>query len=209
MVVDDMIPILYSVNEKEYLTEGLGALSDAISCYVTEERNGMFELEMQYPVEGIHFEQISHSAQIMADAADGVTGQIFRVYKITKPLNGIVTIKAQHVSYQMSHIPVDPFTANTAAEALQGLKLHAVEDCPFEFWTDKSTTATYKQTIPESIRARLGGQAGSILDVYGGEYEWDNYTIKLHAKRGNDNGVVLRYGKNITDITQEENIENT
>ena len=84
-----------------------------------------------------------------------------------------------------------------------------METNPFTVWTDKETSATYKQTLPASFRSQLGGVQGSILDVYGGEYEFDNYTVKLHASRGADNGVTLRYGKNITDIKQEENIENT
>lgn len=200
---------LYSPATTDFTTNGIGQLSSAISCFVEEKRNGSYELEMQYPVDGVHFSDIQHSCLIMAKPADGKAEQPFRIYKITKPLNKRVTVKARHISYQTSHIPVAPFTAASCAQALNGLKSNAAEACPFEFWTDKSTTANFSVEEPSSIRSRLGGTRGSILDTYGGEYEWDGYTIKLHENRGSDKGVTLRYGKNITDITQEENIENT
>ncbi|MBP3891462.1 MAG: phage tail protein [Solobacterium sp.] len=204
-----MIPILYDPNVDNFQNDGIGALTDAISCVVTEERNGIFELQLTYPVNGIHQEAIVHSSIIKAKANETSSNQLFRVYSISKPINGIITVSAQHISYQLSYIPVKPFTATTATRALNGLKNNAVEDCPFSFWTDITTTANYAQDKPESLRSRLGGQQGSVLDVYGGEYEWDNYTVKLHSHRGEDSGAVLAYGKNITDIEQEESIANT
>lgn len=204
-----MIPILYSPTETNFTTNGLGGLADCISCEVTEERNGAYTMEIVYPIDGLHFSDIAHSSIIKVIPSDGATEQLFRVYKISKPLNGKVTIEAEHISYQLSFIPVSPFTASNCAGALSGMVSHSMEANPFTVWTDKETSATYKQTLPASFRSQLGGVQGSILDVYGGEYEFDNYTVKLHASRGADNGVTLRYGKNITDIKQEENIENT
>ena len=204
-----MIPILYSPAETNFTTNGLGGLADCISCEVTEERNGAYTMQIVYPIDGLHFSDIAHSSIIKVIPSDGATEQLFRVYKISKPLNGKVTIEAEHISYQLSFIPVSPFTASNCAGALSGLVNHSMETNPFTVWTDKETSATYKQTLPASFRSQLGGVQGSILDVYGGEYEFDNYTVKLHASRGADNGVTLRYGKNITDIKQEENIENT
>lgn len=204
-----MIPILFSPSATTYTTNGIGRLSDMISCEVTEERNGIFELTAVVSIDSPHYSSIVHSAIIAAVPYDGGGIQPFRIYKISRPINGKVTINAQHNSYQLSHIPVRPFTASTVSAALAGLKSNSMQTNPFTFWTDKSTSATYTQTKPESIRARLGGQSGSILDVYGGEYEWDGWTVKLWNNRGSDNGVTLRYGKNITDIKQEENIENT
>ena len=204
-----MTPLLFAPNTTIFNTNGIGALADAVSCIVTEERNGMFELEMQYPITGLHYSEIALSSIILAVPGDGRTRQPFRIYKITKPLNGIVTVYAQHISYQLSHIPCMPFSAGSAGLALAGFKTYAAEACPFEFWTDVTTVGNYSQVIPASIRSRLGGVEGSILDTYGGEYEWDGYTVKLHAARGADNGVTLRYGKNITDLTQEENISST
>lgn len=204
-----MIPILYAADANNFTSNGLGGLTDAISCTVTEVRNGEYTLEMVYPIEGLHYSEITYSSIIKVTPADGAGAQLFRVYKISKPLNGKVTIEADHISYQLSFIPCAPFTANNAAGAMAGLKSNSLETNPFTFWTDKNTSADYSQTTPDSIRSRLGGVEGSILDVYGGEFEFDNYTVKLHNNRGADRGVTLRYGKNIIDIKQEENISKT
>ena len=207
-----MIPTLYAPGATTFTTNGRGRLSDAISCYVEENRNGSYELEMVYPVDGIHFSDITHSCIITAKPADGKDKQPFRIYRISSPIDGKVTINAEHISYQLTHIPVNPIeTEQTAcAQALQALKTNAAEPCPFTFWTDKSSQGSFYVKEPKSIRAKLGGTEGSILDAFGGgEYEWDGYTVKLYQHRGADNGVTLRYGKNITDIEQELNIANT
>jgi phage minor structural protein len=203
-----MIPILFPATETMFDTQGLGALTDAISCLVTEERNGMFELTMQYPMSGIHFEDITDRSIIYAIPSPYRLPQPFRVYRITKPMNGIVTVYAQHLTYDLSGVPLNPFTAANAPDAMAGLQSNAAVDSPFMFWTDKDTVAQFSVNIPSATRAVLGGQTGSILDVYGGEYEWDKYTVKLHGQRGQDNGVVIRYGKNLTDIEQDRNISN-
>lgn len=204
--------ILYAPGTTEFNTNGIGQLSDAVSCIVEEKRNGSYELEMVYPVDGIHFSEIEHSCIITAKPADGKDPQPFRIYSIRKPIGGKATIKAEHISYQLTHIPVDqiaePLTSPSAA--LAALKAAAAESCPFTFWTDKTSTGTFAVKEPGSLRSKLGGTQGSILDAFGGgEYEWDGYTVKLHQNRGLDHGVVLRYGKNITDIEQEASIENT
>lgn len=203
-----MIPILFSADATSFNNNGLGALADCTSCKVTEKRNGEYILTMQYPLDGIHFKDIQKSCIIWVKPSDGANNQAFRIYKTKKPINGIVTIEAEHISYQLSMIPTMPFTAESASAALQGLKTNAAEPCPFFFYTDKQTIATYTQDQPASIRSRLGGVSGSILDVYGGEYEFDNYDVHLWANRGSDRGVTIRYGKNLIDLKQEENIQN-
>lgn len=204
-----MIPKLFAPSATSFTTNGIGSLTELISCEVTEERNGIYELEAQISIEARHYSEITHSAIIGAVPCDGGTVQGFRIYKITRPINGIVTIKARHISGQLSNIPVRPFTAANVGAALAGLKNNSMQTNPFTFWTDKSTVAAYNQTKPESVRARLGGQEGSVLDVFGGEYEWNNWTVRLWNNRGQDRAVTLMYGKNITDVRQEENIENT
>ncbi|MBQ6905330.1 MAG: phage tail protein [Spirochaetia bacterium] len=204
-----MIPILFSENATSFTTNGIGRLSDANKCIVKEERNGAYELEMEYPVTGAHYSEITVSKIIHAVPADGKYAQPFRIYKTEKLISGRIRVYAEHITYQANHIPVMPFEANSAASAMAQLQSNAVGPNPFTLWTDLQTTGHYVQEEPESIRARLGGQEGSILDLYGGEYEWDNYTIKLHQNRGQDRGVVLRYGKNLTDLSQENNITTT
>lgn len=201
-----MKPILFPSTATEFTTQGLGALSDAISCIVTEERNGMYELEMQYPQSGIHFSEIQNRCIVYAIPSPYREAQPFRVYRITRPINGIATIYAQHISYDLAGIPVNPFTAGSAAEALSGMASHTAVESPFSFWTDKSTTANFSVLVPSASRSVLGGVEGSILDVYGGEYLFDKFFVRLYNQRGNDNGVVIRYGKNLTDVEQDANI---
>jgi phage minor structural protein len=198
-------PILYSATETNYDNNGIGILSACVSCEVTEEANGAFELAMTYPMDGVHFAEIGDRAIIKAKADQFRDPQLFRVYAISRPMSGVVTVLAEHISYDLSGIPVKPFSANSASASLAGLKNNSVIDCPFEFWTDKDTVSKFSVTNPASIRSRLGGADGSILDVYGGEYEFDNYTVKLHNNRGENRGVSIRYGKNLTDIQQDQN----
>ena len=204
-----MIPILYENNETEFNDNGLGRLSDAISCKVDEEANGAYELVMQYSITGKHFNKIQNTRIIFAQPSDGKDPQPFSIYKITKPLNGICTIYAEHLSYRMNFIPVMPFTAANCQLALQGMKTNAAEDCPFEFWTDKEIDTPYTLTEPALMRGKLGGEENSILSVYKGEYEWDRWTVKLWTHRGQDNGISIQYGKNLTSLEQEESIAET
>ncbi len=182
---------------------------DVISCKVTEERNGSYELTMTYPLSGQHFKDLELSRIIKAVPSYKTDPEPFRIYAISKPLNGIVKVSAEHISYQLSHIPVTPFEASNVVEAMDNLKKYSAEDNPFSFWTSKETQAKMAFTVPTSCRALLGGVEGSILDTYKGEYEFAGYTVKLHQNRGSNKGVTIRYGKNLTDLKQEESIANT
>ena len=208
-----MKPILFGKNDTTFTTNGLGRL-DCLSCEVVEERNGMYELTLVIAETALHASEIEMSSIIVAKPSHGASLQPFRVYKITKPINGRFAVYAQHISYQLSYIPTMPFTVAASASAcnstLQALKSNAAETCPFTFWTNVTTVASYSQATPASIRSRLGGVEGSVLDQFGGEYEWDGYYVKLWSHRGlTVPAVTLRYGKNITDIEQEEAISNT
>lgn len=205
-----MIPILYPENETDFVSNGIGGLSCATSCTVTEERNGSYELTMVYPVAGWHFKEIRYKRYIMAVPADGEKPQPFEIYSISKPISGKVTIKARHISYQLSYIVTLPGEKEKTAEtALQSLGDLATTDCPFDFSSDIIAKGMFQNSTPQSIRALLGGQAGSILDVFGGEYLFDGYKVKLLKSRGSTIPVSLEYGKNIIDLQQEENIAST
>lgn len=201
-------PILYSPTETSFDNNGIGILSSCVFCQVTEEANGAFELVMQYPMDGIHFSSISDRSIIKAKADQFREPQLFRVYGTKKQMTGIVTIFAQHISYDLSGIPVKPFYAENADLAMEGFKKNAVVECPFSFWTDLETVADFSSVVPSSIRSLLGGKEGSVLDVYGGELEFDNQKVKLHKHRGENRGVSIRYGKNLTNIQQEQNCSN-
>ena len=203
-----MNPILYDSDETNFTTNGLGRLPDCVSCKVTEARNGEDELQLKYPVTGRHFADITDDRIISAIPADGKEPQPFVIYRHSKPMNGIVTFYAQHISYRLNYIPVRPFRATNAADAMQCLSQYAAVSCPFTFWTDRVVNATCAHDVPGSIRSRLGGTEGSMLDCYGGELEWDKWTVKLHTARGINRGVKIRYGKNLIDLLQDHNLSN-
>lgn len=202
-----MIPCLYASMEKKFDNNGIGKMADAHSCVVTEKRNGSFELEMVYPADGIHADQLEEGNIILAKPSDTGRSQPFRIYKIATPIDGKLTVKARHISYQLNFITVSPFATTSCTGALAGLGNHAASECPFEVWTDISSSASFRLSEPSSFRNCLGGIDGSVLDTFGGEYEWDRYTVKLHHHRGADHGVHIVYGKNLIDFKMERNIE--
>lgn len=199
-----MIPILYSPTTTLFTTGGIGKLIDAGSCIVTEERNGSYELEMTYPITGHLYDEIKQRSIIFAKPSPAQSEQPFRVYRITKPLNKVVTIYAAHISYDLSGIPVKNFTSQSVQAALTALTTSSVISNPFTFWSDKTNSGVMEIETPTPCRTILS----NILDVYGGEYEFDKYTVKLHSLRGFDNGVSIKYGKNLTDLEQDENCSN-
>lgn len=197
-------PRLYPPTAAAWDTNGLGALSDCISCVVEETLNGPFELEMQYRLNGLHYADMTLRSIILEKPNPTARPQPFRVYKISRPINGVVTINAQHLSYDLSGIVIEPFNAPSLASALEGMKTNAVTENPFEYETDKTVISDFVVAYPSSARSLVAGQRGSLLDTYGGELEFDRYQVKIWAHRGKDNGVTIRYGKNMTDVNQEE-----
>lgn len=198
-----MIPILFPKNETQFLSNGVGRLADCLSCEVTEERNGVYECEFKYPVTGKWYQYIVENGGIIyATHDDTKIPQPFDIYKQSAPINGIVTFNARHISYRLLGITVEPFTASSCLTALEGIGTHSMQTNPFSFWTDKSVAAAFTLPAPASARSILAGNQGSILDVYGkGEYEFDKFTVKLHTNRGTNSGVSIRYGKNLSDMT--------
>lgn len=203
-----MNPVLYESTESTFETNGLGVLSDTISCQVIEERNGIFEITLEYPLTGIHYQEIKQRRIIFVKPNPYEDPQPFRIYRITKPLSGRITVYAQHISYDLSGVPVSPFSSGSVTGALSGLKTNAAVTNPFGFWTDKTSTGDFTVTAPTSTRTLLGGSDGSILDVFGGEYKFDRWTVRLYNNRGKNSGVSIRYGKNLMDLQQDENISN-
>ena len=189
-------------------TEGLGRLPEAVTATVTEERNGAFTLEFRLPMTAAHFNEIGLGGLILAKPNPYDDPQMFRIQKISRPIGGIVTVKANHVSYDLAKTSVLPFSTTGASAAMTGIKNNMTGGSAFRFSTNiTNTSSAFTNKIPQSARALFGGQQGSILDVFGGEFEWDNLQVNLLAHRGQDRGVRIAYGKNLTDLRQEENIE--
>lgn len=199
-----MKPVLFAPTATEFTTNGLGKLSDAASCTVKETRNGAFELTLKYPIEGIHYAEIQQRSIILAKPNPVDLAQPFRVYRISKPINGLVTVYAYHISYDLTGIPVSPYSAASVQAALAGFSTNAVTANPFTFWSDMTSSGDFTVKSPASIRSLLP----TMLEVYGGEYKYDKYTVRLYQQRGTDRGVTIRYGKNLTDLKQDENCSN-
>ena len=200
-----MIPILYKADAVDFSTFGIGALSECTLCEVTEERNGAFECTLKYPVTGRLFSELKNERLIKAKPNDTSNEQLFRIYRITTPINGIVTIYAQHISYDLSNIAELMWSSALISPSLAMSRLFTKTATTHNFKcsTDFSSAKPFSVSKPKSVRACLGGSEGSMLDLWGGEYEWDNFNVILHSKRGKDNGVVIEYGKNLTEMEQD------
>lgn len=197
-----MIPILYEATELNFTSNGVCRLAEATECHVTEERNGEYELTLTYPITGKYYDQIQEGMYIAATHDDQGDRQPFRIYRRSAPFNGLVQFFAHHISYMLNNIILNPITAVSAADAFDQMEQETVTTNPFTMWTDVTTPGNFETKTPASIRSVLGGSQGSIIDIYGGEFEWDMFTVKLHAQRGIDSGVTIRYGKNLTDLNQ-------
>lgn len=206
---------LYGASGITPSSNGIGTLNDALSCRITEELNGMYELEMDYPVTGKHYADIALGCYIYAMPSQDANYQPFEIYQISRPIGGIITVYAWHYSYKLSSIPVIPtFTGVLKPRDPEYLFTFFEAGVPeidgesmnnFTFWSDISDTQEFQVSEPESLRSCLG----RMQETYGGEFEWDGTTIKLWSHRGLDRGVTINYGKNLVDIKQEESIANT
>lgn len=194
-------------NSYPYTGNGLGGLPDAIEAIVSHEINGIYELMFRYPVTGLHFDDLANGNIVMAEPDALTSAQPFRIYRITKPLNGVVTVYARHICYDMQGIIVEPFSAGSLTEAFQTIPTKLTPANSFIFQTTRSVASGMEIKEPRPLWKLLGGQEGSILDVYGGEWDFDGYTAKLVTQLGTNRGVTIRYGKNMTELEQDATIE--
>lgn len=196
-----MIPILYKPDAKTKI----GWLAEASDCQCTEERNGVFELEFQYPMLGRYAADLVIDRYIKAKPNASAANQFFHIRKVSKPINGMFTVSCEHISYALSGYPVPTVSASGNAQVainaiLTAAKNQLGKDTGFSVATTDITLSSSIALTNVSARAALGGVSGSVLDVYGGEYEFDNHTIKLHKARGKDRGVRIAYGRNMTEL---------
>lgn len=210
-----MIPILFEQNEKNFISNGLGVLSDAMEAKVTEERNSVFELSMIYPINGKHYEDLKPGRIILVKPSWDQEPQPFDILTVTPSTDGMrAEVYGQHISYRLNGVPVTPFEATGITQALDGLVKHAMIQHSFTTWTDiTNQTSKFSVKEPKSLRACLGGQEGSILQTFSGsggvELIWDKFLVKVVRHRGQDQGVMIRYGKNLVSLKQETSIENS
>lgn len=199
-----MIPILYDINEVSFDSNGLGRLRDVISATVVEERNGVYELDFEYPVTGANYDLIQLGRIVGVVTDDTEDFQPFDIVSFSRPIDGVVTFHCVHISYRQSYMTVTGTNINSLADAFD-LLATAEPSNPFTYQTDKTSTGYLSSAdgVPKSVRSMLGGIEGSILDAYGGEYEWDKFNVILHASRGIDRDFTIRYGVNMLDYNEE------
>jgi len=206
-----MIPILYESSEALFTSNGLGRLRDCITCTVTEERNGIYECDFTYPVDGAHFDDIVPGRIVGVTHEPSGDIQPFDIVSYSKPIDGIVTFHAVHISYRQSGLTVYGTGINSLADALTLIKDNAKPSNPFTYSADFTSTAYMSAAngIPKSVRQMLGGIEGSILDAYGGEYEWDKFNVILHRARGQKRDFKIRYGVNMTNYKDDTDFQGT
>ena len=214
-----MTPILYESDEKEFWSKGLGPLSDAEKCTVTEERNGAYTLSMTYPIDGAQADKIANNRIIKADNAYDLKGQLFVIKTVTPIMTETgeisLSVYAEHISYITNDLSIPPELSltGTAQQALDQWKdsLIGGDTSGITVDSDVTNTSSTLLTIQNVANARqaLGGVEGSILYCWKGEYKFDNLHISLKKQRGTTANTLLSYGRNLLTFEQEQNIAET
>lgn len=205
-----MIPILFEKDATGFATNGLGRLRDCISCAVTEERNGVYECDFEYPVDGARYEDIQLGRIIVVEHDDTGTVQPFDIVSCSKPISGVVTFHAVHISYRLSKVVVSGTNIDSLASAMTMLGTGEPEN-DFTF-TPQFTSSAHMAAAdgtPRSVRQMLGGVEGSILDTYGGELEFDRFNVILWSARGTDRNLTIRYGVNLIGYDEDMDASET
>lgn len=200
------IPQIYN-SESADIYNLYGPLPDAVSCKVTEERNGEFFLEMTYPAFGKNAEYIKVGNIIGARANPTGGSDSFRIATIDKTLDGMMSVTAYHLTYDLSNVIVMPFTANNLEDALQGLMDNGVPANDFYLSSGSwNPSGDFSVATPTPLKQLLVGSEGSIVDIYGGELRCKNTDIDILQNRGTDKNVQLAYGKNLTEFKETDEI---
>ena len=201
-----MIPILIDTDNTI-----LGNLTDCTGCTATEERNGIYEAKFTVPMQSDIYSKIQTGRFISAKPNDISNNQKFRIYKrFDDKIAKTTTFYCEHIRYKLAGIPVAPDTySGTPASILSDMLTSVNANTEFSAWSDISTVKDITMEIPSTAGAMLAGQKGSLLDVFGGEFEFDNYTVKLHQNRGQEKKTEIRYRKNLTGFTCTEDTTNT
>lgn len=208
-----MIPILYDKDETDFTGNGLGRLRDCTSCMVTEERNGIYECDFDVPVDGAHFSDIQIGRIVGVTHEDSDDIQPFDIVSYTRPIDGVVTFHCTHISYRQNKLTaISSSTISSLSQAFVLCKAGSFPaPNPFSYWSDIAGSGYFPLAdgLPHSVRSMLGGTEGSILDTYGGEYEFDKFNVRLWASRGQERDFTIRYGVNMTDFNDDTDLSET
>lgn len=198
-----MRPILYEQNETLFENNGIGILHDAETCIVTEVRNGEFELEMEYPLNGDWIGEIRTERYILSKPNDFDEPHAFRIYETDDDLDGKKrTVKAVTSTDSLSGILVKPFAAvtSTPMNVWERIKAHAVDPINIKFATDITTTSAMQHDEIKNVLSLISGTEGSMVDAFGGEVLRTNNQIYLYRRRGHERVTTIRPRKNLKNI---------
>lgn len=206
-----MFPTIHDFTANDLNTRGYGALSDCISCEVTEELNGAFTLELTYPLNGLHAEYLVTGNIIVAKPNYSQATQPFRISEVKKSFANNIQVYANHICYDLSGYPIrSAYTLTSLASVITTLNNftwstgYAVYH-PFTFGTDIQSMESFSMPAMQTVRSWMGGQDGSILNVYGGEWTYNNFSCTLISRRGQDTGYRISYGKNLAEYEKDKN----
>ena len=206
-----MIPILYENTETDFVSNGICRLRSCISCTVTEERNGVYECDFTYPMSGANFDEIKIGRIIGVTHDDNGDVQPFDIVSYSRPIDGIVEFHCTHISYRQNYITVTASNIGSLDAAFTQLMYYTTPTNPFTYETGMNSSGNLPifDGVPKTVRSVLGGAEGSILDTYGGEYEWDKWTVSLYSSRGTAKDFSIRYGVNMLDYKEEFDVQGT
>ena len=201
-----MIPYLFKANQTTFDAGFIGTFDNALSCNVVETLNGAFELNMQILNDDPNLENMAIGSIIVAKPNQTYGNQPFIVEQLVKRIDGTISIYAVHMSqHRAKLIPVAPFTATSLADALGKIPTNSQESNPFTITTDKTVATGYTVDVPKTLRDIMGGKEGSLIDIYGGEWFYNNFDLMLLNRRGRtDSNLKVLYGTNMTDYVETD-----
>lgn len=201
----DLKPILYEANAVDFNNNGLGALTEAMFSQVTEERNGIFELSVVYPMSGKLYDRISEHMLLKVKPNKVDDPHVFRIYSLQiDSIAQTVSIDASTKSNELvNNLVKDLAIEDTTPQvALDLMKQFLVLPTDYDFISDITSSNSTHWTNRNPLNC-IAGEEGSLVDVFGGEIKRGNRTIWLYANRGVDNPNIIRHGKNLQGFTVE------
>ncbi len=218
-----MIPRLYTMYSPDDKSEGLGSFKDLLSVSITRNYNAIPTLTMTYPIDGPLSKEIAEGMVIAADMgpADDEKNQQFRIVDVNKSMTSI-TITANHIWADLSNIPLRKNISEAHARPNRAFDL--ITDAlawsmpALGFASDIPTVANLGWNFKELANANsaifgadtAGDQTVNTMEaLYNGEFRFNNYYLTMLKHAGEDNGVVIKYGRNMQSITRDETTSGT
>lgn len=199
-----IIVTIYDAKENDFTHHGLGGLCPT-SCQITEEINGQYNLTMEHPKdpEG-RWERIAQDRIIKASGPAG--DQLFRIQSIQKSLEGIFTVTALHIFYDLLDNFLEDIypTQKTGDEAIKAILAGCQYASGFSASSDITARNNARLVRMNPVAALIGDEDQAFINRWGGEIKRDNFSIAINSRVGEDRGVCIRYRKNLTGLNLTE-----